>query len=373
MKRLSAALRRETRLIRSSRPLLAALLLVPALSLVLIAAMLSRGSLDRLPVALVDEANSPASRALASALTSQGGLAIARAPANEAEADVLLRSGTVWGYLVIPASYGATADGTPPPVRIAYNATYLSVGSLVERQMRRAVEGAFGELALARAAGLGADIPPDRLPQVQVKVLFNPQASLEWYLEALLHPAMLHLLAACLGAYVVSIEIRHASLLAWREETGGGVAAWTGKFFPHLAILSLWGAVWMIWLVGLKGWRMQGSLAFAYSGQVAMLAASLAISGAIAAATRRSGIAFSASALYAGSALAYSGGSLPTDGAALPVVWWSEALPFTHYLRLQMDQFLGSPLHVDLPAFLALLAYGAAGFAVCVIAGRRSP
>src|SRR5690606_31994449 len=162
-----------------------------ALSLFLIAAMLSEGSLQRLPIALVDEAASTASRSLASALAGQGGLAIKAHPASEIEADALLRSGNVWGYVVIPGD----CDG--------------------------AVTGAVAAEARDFAGLRGLDLDPEGGPQLQVRVLFNPQASLEWYLQALLDPAMLHLLAACLGAYIVAFELRDGSLAAWRAETGG--------------------------------------------------------------------------------------------------------------------------------------------------------
>lgn len=371
MSRFRAALLREVALIRASRALLAAITVVPALSLLLVAAMLSRGSLGDLPIAIVDESHSPASRALASDMVAQGGLAIAEAPANEAEADLSLRSGKIWAYAVIPATFGDPAPAAEP-VRIAVNAAYLSVGSTVERKLRRTVLGAFAGQVRDAAARRGLALDSESLPGIQVNLLFNPQSSLEFYLEALIQPAILHLIAACVGAFVVVREFRSGSLAQWAAETGGGAGAWAGKYLPYLAVLAWWGAIWMIWLVGIRGWRMDGSLSFAMAGQIALLAASLALSGAIAALTRQSGIAFSASALYAGSALAYSGGSLPIEGSAAPVVWWSEALPFTHYLRLQMDQFLGSPIAVDLPGLALLLAYAAFGFGLCT-AATRSP
>lgn len=364
------AFTREVGLIRASPALLAAITIVPALSLLLIVAMLSRGSLGDLPIAIVDKSHSPASRALVSDMVAQGGLTIAKAPANDAEADLLLRSGRIWAYAVIPATFGDPAP-TAEPVRISVNATYLSVGSTVERKLRRSVLGAFSEQVRAAAAQRGLALDRESMPGIQVNLLFNPQSSLEFYLEALVQPAILHLIAACVGAFVVVSEFRGGSLAGWAAETGGGAGAWAGKYLPYVAVLGWWGAMWMIWLVGIRGWRMEGSLAFAMTGQVALLAASLALSGAIAALTRQSGIAFSASALYAGSALAYSGGSLPIEGAAAPVVWWSEALPFTHYLRLQMDQFIGSPIAVDLPGLALLLAYGVLGFGLCLVATRN--
>ncbi len=356
MNRAAAAVRREARAIIRSRPLLAALFLLPGLSILLIASMLSRGALQELPVALVDAADTQASRALVSAISAQGGVSIAATPASEIEADAELRQGRVWAYVVIPSGYGEIPSGRSAPVQIAYNATYLSVGSVLERDISRAVTGVVAQQAIAAAERRGLQLSDASLPQVQIHVLFNPEASFEWYLQALVQPAMLHLMAACLGVYAVAREFDDGRLERWRRETGGRGMALLGKFLPYLALLSLWGAVWMIWLVGFRGWRMGGSLAFTYGAQVIMVAASLALSAAITLVSRRSGLGFSGSAFYAGSALAYSGGSLPIKGAPSVVVWWSEVLPFTHYLRLQMDQFLGSPIAVDLwPAFLLVI------------------
>ena len=53
MSRAAAAARRELQAILRSRPLLTALFLVPGFAILLIAAMLSRGALEALPVALV--------------------------------------------------------------------------------------------------------------------------------------------------------------------------------------------------------------------------------------------------------------------------------------------------------------------------------
>ena len=71
----------------------------------------------------------------------------------------------------------------------------------------------------------------------------------------------------------------------------------------------------MVWLVGFKGWRMEGSLLATFAAQIALIAASLALSFGFVAGARRDIFGYSLSALYAGSALAYSGGSLPIEGA----------------------------------------------------------
>ena len=355
MNRFRAAVLREARFIRGSRLMLLTLLAMPLASLLLIAAMLSRGALDSLPVGVVDEAQTPAGRAVLQALAAQPELRIAQAYSARAAADAALRDGRIWAYVAVPPAFGELAPRVDPAVvLVRYNAAYLSVGSVLERALMRAVDGASREVlqAAARARGLQAW----SLPQVQTSVLFNPQASFEWFLQALVQPAILHLFAACLGVYALLRELDGTSLAAWRQQTGGGTAALAGKAMPYLFMMALWGAAWLVWLVGLRGWRMPGSLWLAWLAQLALFAASLGISFLLVAVTRKPGLSFSVTALYAGSALAYSGGSLPLQGAPAVVRGWSEALPFTHYLRLQMDQFLGAPLRHSVPALLLLCA-----------------
>ena len=367
-----AAVWRELRFIRGSRVVLWALLAMPLASLVLMAAMLSRGALQSLPVAVVDEAGTPASRAVLQALASQPELRIAHAYASRAEADASLRDGHVWAYVAISPRFGELAPRSEvPTVLIRYNAAYLSVGSVLERVLLRAVQGASREVlqSAARAHGLQAWSQP----QVQTSVLFNPQASFEWFLQALVQPAVLHLFAACLGVYALLRELQGASLAAWRQQTGGGVASLAGKAAPYLFVMALWGAAWLIWLVGLRGWRMPGSLWLVWLAQLVLFAASIGISFLLVALTRKPGLSFSATALYAGSALAYSGGSLPRQGAPAVVRGWSEALPFTHYLRLQMDQFLGTPWRHDLPALLWLCALTVGATVLAAWFSRREP
>lgn len=373
MMRLLAVAGREARFIFGSRIMLVALILVPLSSLVLIAAMLSRGALEGLPVAVVDEAQSPVSRSVTALLAARPELRIVPAPPSAFAAEVAMRRGQLWAYAQIPAGFGepAGAADNRQPVRIFYNAAYLSVGSVLAQTFETALTGAMRQEAMERARRAGLPIDRIALPQVQVSVLFNPQASFEWFLQALIQPAILHLVAACVGVFAMARELDGASLARWRAETGGGAVALAGKAIPYLAILAWWGAAWMIWLVGVKGWRMAGSLPATYAAQVALLAATLAISLALVATSRKDVIAYSVSALYAGSALAYSGGSLPIDGASLPARIWHYALPFTHYLEAQMDQFLGAPTVLAIRSVILLTFYALAALAIAGLTSDR--
>jgi ABC-2 type transport system permease protein len=88
--------------------------------------------------------------------------------------------------------------------------------------------------------------------------------------------------------------------------------------------------------------------------------------------TRETATALSASAVYAGSALAYSGATLPLNGGNAFARIWSEVLPLTHYIALQMGQVSGQTVAAAVSPTLALIAYVviAGGGALAVIRAR---
>lgn len=372
--RFRDAVRRELAFITGSRPMLAALFLVPACSILLIAAMLSRGSIDALPVAVVDEAQTDSSRAVVRLLAARPELHLTSAPTSVTAAEAEMRSGRIWAYAQLPKGFGEGSPIAGEPVRIFYNATYLSVGSMLERGFRAALRGAMIDSLRDQTRRTGLDIGKAAVPQIQVSVLFNPQASFEWFLQALVQPAMMHLLAACVGVFAMARELGGddgRSFAEWHRQTGGGIPALLGKLTPYLVVLAWWGAAWMIWLIGIRGWRMEGSLLATWCAQTTLLVASLAISFALVSALRKDVVAYSVCALYAGSALAYSGGSLPIEGAPTLARWWHWALPFTHYLSAQMDQFIGAPSVFAWRTVGLLGLYALAGLAFATLAARE--
>ncbi|MGH6782637.1 MAG: ABC transporter permease, partial [Sphingomonadaceae bacterium] len=354
----AAAFRREVAHLARNRWDLAMVTLFPAIAILIVAAMLSEAVPRRLPVAIVDADHSAFSRAIVRAVAAAPAVMIADRPQDMPAAERLARSGAVWAILHIPQGVGdGLARGRTPAIHIFYNASFLTIGASAANGIEAAVQSVIAERGLAalRARGLPAiRITP---PTVQATVLFNPQTSFEWYLQALIQPAVLHLLAACVAVMALGRELDGRSLARWKAETGGNLTALAGKMAPYLAWLVGWAAVWMIWLLGFRGWTMGGSVVLTLFVHALLIAATMAISVLLVVAARKPSFAFSASALYAGSALAYSGGTLPLEGGSGFARAWSQLLPFTHYLQLQMDQFLGAPIATALPGLFILVLY----------------
>jgi ABC-2 type transport system permease protein len=178
---------------------------------------------------------------------------------------------------------------------------------------------------------------------------------------------------ACAAVMGVGRELRGGSLADWSARMDGRLwPALAGKLTPYVAAFTFWGAVWIAWLCGWRGWGVEGSLLMLLAGQAALMAATAGISALLVTLTGDMDTSFSATAVYAGSAIAFSNGTLPLlHGPAFAQVW-SAILPFTHDLRLQNQQMvLGSDAAASLGSLGVLLAVAAGTFALSVPLARR--
>ena len=277
--------------------------------------------------------------------------------------------------VVIPHGIGSrVADGAP--VEIFHQAVFLSTGALAATNLRVVITATLLR-ARARDAGLGqvagVRLP---LPGIAVTILGNPTTSFEWYLGLLLGPGILHLLIAVTCVSSIGALMEDHGFAAFVRRTPAPVATLVGRLLPHVAAGTLWGIIWMLWLTLARGYRPEGSLMLIIVGLVLLFAATAALALLLVAATREVSTSLSGAVILAGSALAYSGASLPLTGAGLFARVWSQILPLTHFMTLQMDQVMGVAAMPFLRNAAVLLRYplvaGGAGVLLIRRAGARA-
>ncbi|MEG3175932.1 ABC transporter permease [Sphingomonas sp. RB3P16] len=372
MSAFGRALSAELAYLRRSRWDLAMLTVMPALLLFVMGAMLFGGVARDLPIAVVDHDGTSASRTILRAVDASPAVRVVAVGDDLRAALTLVRREQAWAILEIPRGVGSgLARGTAPALHIRYQASFLSTGTQALRGISGATSAASAELTSAQLSAHALPIPRVTPLTVQVTALYNAPTSFEWYLLALVDPAVLHLLTACVTVMALGRELRGKSLSAWARESGGVLPALVGKLLPYVAAMTLWGAIWLLYLTLARGWRVEGSIALIMLGQGLLYAGTAAISALLVAVTRETATGLSASAVYGGSALAFSGATLPLDGGSLFARFISAALPLTHYIALQMGQFSGDLVGSAVPSLAALLAYSIVAGGIAVLAIRR--
>ena len=369
----AATFRREIRWLRASPWDLGLITLGPLLTLVVLGWMFVASVALQLPVAYVDQDHSSLSRQLARNLDASPRVEVTAQPADLESAWPLIRSGQVWAIVYMPAhSEREVLAGRRADIIVYENAAFYSLGTLASMGASEAISGLSEEIlpVLARTR----NIPLTRLstPHIQSTILFNPQLSYEWFLEALLQPGVLHLMMSCVVVMAVGREFRDGTLGEWLTDRPI-LPVLAGKLAPYILIFTGWNLLGVGWMCGVRGWGVHGDMGMLIAGQLLLYASYAALAALIATLVKNITTALSAVAVYGGPAITFSNATLPTIDAPLFTQLWSRALPFTHYIELQMQQmFMGSPAADSLGSLTLLLGFTTVPFALAAVLLTRA-
>ncbi|MDO5103497.1 MAG: ABC transporter permease [Lautropia sp.] len=358
---IGVSARREWRYLGRSRWDLALCSWVPCLLIGLVMAVFLQGTLRQVPIAVVDHDRSETSRALIRKLAASPGLQLKASPASLDEAWSLVRGLAVYAVVHVPADVSRQmARGGSGTVFAFYNASYMTIGQSAARDIASVLQAQNVETTRLRSQYLQGRPALAAVPvQVQATVLFNAARSYEHFLVGLVAPAILQL-AFCLAVVAAfGRELRDGTAAAWLSACEGRFGpAVVGKLLPYLVLFLGYGAATIIWLALVRGDGIAGSVLVLMGGYLAMYLAYAAIAVLLVGLTKNMATALSLTGIYTGVALAFSGGTFPLTGGALFTRIWSDLLPFTAYVRLQMQQLdMGAPWQVSMQAVAVMLIF----------------
>ena len=375
-----ASAQREWRLLRQRRWDLAMVSWVPVLAVALIWWIFSAGLPNQLPIAVLDQDHSSLSRQLLRLLQATPGLRVLEHEVDPAQAAQSLRRGDVYAVLEIPRDFSQIIKrGEAAQVTLSHNAQFGTHSGLIQRDVRTAVATFSAGIEIAARNKRGVSVIAARVAieplRTSAITLFNAALNYEQFLAAALIPAVLHILAMTAGAWAVGRELRDGTVNQWlapRAPLAQVLAALAGKLLLPVVSLSLSGALSLAWVTWGRGWQPTGSLAWVVLALFFFLALSAAL-GALAAALSRSlRVALSATGFITAPAFAFSGVGFPLSAMPVLARWWAHAMPYTHYIQVQIGQLqMGAPLRYSL-ATVVWLTLATAGVALaCALRLQR--
>ena len=349
----TASARREFALLRTRPWDLAMITWVPLLAVLLIWWIFSAGLPERLPIGVLDQDRSALSRQIVRFLDATPGLRVVQRFDDEGAMASALTSGAVDAAVQLPRDLNREVkQGRTGQVVLLHNAQLGTHSSLIQRDVRTVVATVSGGVELAVRNKRGESMIAARATMEPLKAgtvaLFNTSGDYEQFLGAALIPALLHILAMTAGAWAVGRELRDRSIGGWlgaAPRWHEALAALAGKLALPFASLSLVGIVAMLWITAGRGWHPVGSLGWTLFALVVFLALSIALGGFVAALTRSLRTALSATGFITAPAFAFGGVGFPLVAMPALAQLWAALLPYTHYIRVQMEQLqMGAPL-----------------------------
>ena len=268
---------RECHRITSRRLYFGVCILLPLFCLFFMATIFGNGQMENIPIGIVDQDNTAASRTIARRIAATPTFRVTEHFTDEASARQALQRKEIYGYLSIPPQFEQkTVSGTGATLTYYYHYALLSVGS----ELMAAFETTLAPVALspivvqAEALGVGQEqIQTFLLPvEANTHPLYNPNMDYSIYLSQPFFFVLFQILILLVTVYAIGSEFKFGTTQEWMgAATPAGkdpanlrnadmLTAVAGKLLPYTVMFSVIGILANYVLFGLMNIPFQGSL-----------------------------------------------------------------------------------------------------------------
>ena len=268
---------RECHRITSRRLYFGVCILLPLFCLFFMATIFGNGQMENIPIGIVDQDNTAASRTIARRIAATPTFRVTEHFTDEASARQALQRKEIYGYLSIPPQFEQkTVSGTGATLTYYYHYALLSVGS----ELMAAFETTLAPVALspivvqAEALGVGQEqIQTFLLPvEANTHPLYNPDMDYSIYLSQPFFFVLFQILILLVTVYTIGSEFKFGTTQEWMgAATPAGkdpanlrnadmLTAVAGKLLPYTVMFSVIGILANYMLFGLMNIPFQGSL-----------------------------------------------------------------------------------------------------------------
>jgi len=324
--------------------------------------------LDRLPIALIDQDQTPSSREYAAALSASGAFAIVAHPREAPEVERAFRHGSYKVGVLIPPGFERTlARGESAQVQVLLdgadgNTTSVALGHVVGVTQAQTA-------ALLQESGTGLLLPID----ARVVMLFNPGMRSGLYVVPGLIALILAIMAVLLTALTVAREWERGSMEQLFSTPVRRVEVVLGKLLPYLGVGMV--QVLLVTTLGavLFDVPIRGSLVLLFACAALFLAGMLGQGLLISVVTRNQQVATQVGLLSSMlPTLLLSGFLFPVENMPVVLRVIATILPATHFIVILRGILLkGNGVGVLWPDMLALAAFAVVMLALSTARFRR--
>ena len=216
--------------------------------------LIKGGSVQLVPVGIVDQDNSSMSRIISRNLNGFQQVDISHHYNNFAEARDAVQRGEVMGFFFIPDNLEELALGGRQPVVSFYvNYAYYAPGSMQYKGFKTVsmlVNGGIAQVALRTVGLTNEKIASALVPyQSHVHMLNNPFINYNYYLNSTFVPCFFSLFILLVTAFSLGLELKSGLSRQWLRTSGNSMfLALIGKLVPQTVLFTAvgWFIQWMM-------------------------------------------------------------------------------------------------------------------------------
>ncbi len=349
----------------SSRSLyLLVVLVLPILSILFFTSLFKEGVPTKMPIAIVDLDQTPSSRKIARNIDVTPLSRVTQYLQTETEAMSELRTGNIYGFVVLPKNLQADLlTNKQPVISYYYQNGFLIAGGLMQNDLTLILHTLSGGINIQKREAMGqagenmmAQVQPIQLNTHQ---LFNPTANYSVYISTIVLPIMLQLFILLMTVYSIGIEIKERTSHEWLRLSNKSIfIAITGKLLPYTFAFFVVMMFQNFMLYKVIGIPFQTNMAWLMLGSLLLIIAYQAVGIFCIGLLPLMRHSLNLAAFYGILALTLCGFSFPIEAMPPVFQFWASGFPVRHYMHIFQSQILaGFGLQYALPSYLYLLLF----------------
>lgn len=356
--------KRELKRMLSRKIYIVITLIIPLFSFFLFTSLFNEGVARKLPVVLVDQDHSSLSHKVARNIEATPSVKIVKQVETLDQAKLEIESWNCYAVVFIPDDFEKnTYRGDAPGVVLYYNNINLAAGSSISKDIRMAVGTLSAQIKVVGKMQTGEmqqqAIESSNPVVLDTHVLYNPYVSYEYFITTSMLPIMLQMFVLLMSIYAIGVELKEHTAGQWLKAAKG--KAWiaiTGKLIPYTIIFWALAIFMNMLMFRFLHTPIKGGILLLFVSTLLYVLAYQAV-GILFISLRanlRESLSFGMA--YASLAFSFCGLAFPILAMPLPAKVFAYLFPFTHYLRLFVDQGIkGMPLYYSASSLVALILF----------------
>jgi len=371
-----STIREEWQLIKKDAWLKALLFWLPIVLVFVLWAIFSIGNAKNLAIGVIDLDNSVMSRGLTRYYNASPSLAVTNHFTSTKQANIALRSGSIYGLVIIPhALEKNTVLGKSPQVTVFYNSQFILVGKLINSAVIQAHGTFVAQIEtfkdLANTHGQVEQAVGEALPILsQITPLFNRNTHYGQFLVAAAVPAIWQIIIIASIVLAFGNQQRACSKDKWLLSVNRRNLLL--KLIPYIAIFWIQGILFTSVFYGVLNWPMHGSWLLLIFAQLLLVIACASVATLFYFITLDVTRSMSLVAGFAAPAFAFMGVTFPTSDMPWLAQFWRSLLPISHYIEIQIQQVnYATTFSNSINHYLALLTFVSCYFLAVLLLNKR--
>ena len=235
---------RELKRIWQFKPYLLILTILPLLSILLFIAIFSKGMPTDLPIAVVDNDNTPLSRKVINMIEATPETAVRYKVTSSHEGERLIRQGAAGAMVIIPANFERDILGmTPTSIGVYISGANILENGLISKGLQTTITTFSTGLKIQILSKQGisenqaiAQAMPIRLDR---HILFNPYTNYSYYLLPSFMPMMILIFTVLSTIFAIGSELKYSTAGEYRARLYLGSSC--GQTDAHISIYDRYG------------------------------------------------------------------------------------------------------------------------------------